>query len=114
RTRSDARQRPRSSGCRRSSGRQDGERRSPARVLLVVVPAAGIHEIVVGSATQALIGDGQCEGVADGVAVAQEVHGLAAITYAVGLQQLAPFVELAAGLRLDLSDVGYMSAGHGF
>ena len=82
--------------------------------VLDAVREAGIHEVVVLRASQALVRDGEREGMADRVAVAQEIDCLAAIAHAIGLEQLAPFVELAARLGLDLSDVGYVSAGHRF
>ncbi len=52
------------------------------------------------------IGDGKGEGVADGIAVAKEVHRLAAVADPVGLEQLAPLVKGAARLARNLSNVG--------
>src|SRR4026209_2991252 len=65
-----------------------------------------------GRGRRAVCGEGQGEGVADGVPVAQEVDRLAALPNPVRLEQGAPVLQLPPGLPLDLADIGYVSAWH--
>src|SRR2546422_7289138 len=46
------------------------------------------------------------------ISVAQEIDRVAALPHPVRLEQLAPFLELAAGLGGDLADIGDVSARH--
>jgi hypothetical protein len=59
-----------------------------------------------------MVGDGQREGMAHRVSIAEEVDRLASLSHAVRLEELAPLLELAACLGLDLTDVGNVSARH--
>jgi hypothetical protein len=59
-----------------------------------------------------MVGDRKGKGMADRVPIAQEVDGLASLSHAVRLEELAPLLELAASFRLDLTDVGNVSARH--
>jgi hypothetical protein len=59
-----------------------------------------------------MVGDGQREGMAHRVSIAEEVDRLASLSDAVRLEKLAPLLELAACLGFDLADVGNVSARH--
>jgi hypothetical protein len=52
-----------------------------------------------------MVRDGQRKGVADRVAVAQEVDCLAAIAHAIRFEELAPLLERSARLAGYLADI---------
>ncbi len=56
-----------------------------------------------------MVSDGQRKGVADGVPVAEQVHGVATLSYAVRFEQRAPLLERAACFARHLANVGDVS-----